>query len=459
MTTNELGQLLLAAGALLLLATVLGQVCVRLRQPKVVGEILAGVLLGPSVLGALAPDVAATVLGEDGGVVRVGLSFLHHLGLLLLMFVAGSSVRRVLGQENRRPTWVMLAVGTPLPFLLVLAASPLLPLDPLVGDAGSRAALVLVLCSAVAVTSIPVISRIFQDLGILRTRFASLILGKAVLEDIALWGVLSIATAIATATLEAEAGDLAGGIARNLVANVVFLTLAMTVMPRVLRHLGRASWNVVARNAPITWLLVVLLTYVWVATVVDVTPVFAAFLAGFALMGGTGRTEEDRLGAPMQQVGAVASAMFVPIYFALVGHRLDFGQRFSATMLVVFLVGSSVVAIATGMLSARIAGFRRLAAFNLAITENARGGPGIVMASVTFEAGIISSAFFTTLVITAVVTSQLCGTWLEHVLRRGWSLLGETPEQEAAWERDHHADDTTTPTTDRPSALPEVHHV
>lgn len=93
-----------------------------------------------------------------------------------------------------------------MPFFLALFAAPLLPLSSLAGTAGSESAVVLVFACAVAVTSIPVITKIFYDLGILHTRFASLMLGAAVLEDIMLWGVLSVATAIAAATV-ASAGE------------------------------------------------------------------------------------------------------------------------------------------------------------------------------------------------------------------------------------------------------------
>ena len=79
-------------------------------------------------------------------------------------------------------------------------------------------------------------------------------------------------------------------------------------------------------------------------------------------------------------------------------------------------------------LAAKLAGFRRLDIFNLAITTNARGGPGIVLASVAFDAGIISAAFYTTLVLTAIITSQMAGLWLRFVLSRGWLLLSTDEE-------------------------------
>src|SRR5258707_15495177 len=88
-----------------------------------------------------------------------------------------------------------------------------------------------------------------------------------------------------------------------------------------------------------------------------------------------------------------------------------------------FIIGSCFVKILSVSLAGRLAGFRRLDLLNLAIVTNARGGPGIVLASVAFDAGIISPEFYTTLVLAAVLTSQAAGAWLDYVLRKGWPLL------------------------------------
>lgn len=426
MSTQTLGSLTLALLLLLTGATVLGQLAARLRQPKVVGEILAGIVLGPSLLGLLAPGVSGQLFGtgqQDAPTVVLG--FLYHLGLLLLMFISGVSVRNVLGRENRRATAWLFGVGTVVPFVLAIALSPALPLDAVVGTAHSRPALVLVFAIATAVTSIPVITKIFFDLGILHTRFASLMLGAAVLEDIALWGVLALATALASAGTSAgsSGAGLAGAVSVHVAVNLAFVVVAMTLAPALLRRLGRARWNVMAGQTPIAWIMAVLLAYVSLAAVLDVTLAFAAFLAGFGIVGGMKNSEYPRFRVPLESINQVSAAVFVPIYFAIVGYRLDFTRGFSLVLLGGFLVGSSLARFGSVWLAARCAGFRGLDVVNLAVTANARGGPGIVLASVAFDAGIINAAFFTTLVVTAVVTSQVCGAWLDVVLRRGRPLL------------------------------------
>src|SRR4051812_5136638 len=157
MSTDSVGLLTLALMLLVACANLLGQVAVRLHQPRVVGEILAGVLLGPSLFGLLAPGASAAIFGDgDTDPATIVLGFLYNLGLLLLMFVSGASVRNVLGKENRKPTAWIVGLGTTLPFFAALLFASLLPLDAFMGSAGSKPALVLVFAIATAVTSIPV---------------------------------------------------------------------------------------------------------------------------------------------------------------------------------------------------------------------------------------------------------------------------------------------------------------
>ncbi len=424
MTNQDLGQAILALLLLMLSANLLGQLFTKLRQPKVVGEILAGILLGPTVLQKVAPGFSADIFGSGKSDPKaIVLTFFYNFGMLMLMFVAGAAAKHLLGKENRKATAFILGLGTPLPFLFALLVAPALPLERFMGSAGSESAVILVFAAAAAVTSIPVITKIFADLGILHTRFASLQLGSAVLEDIGLWGVLSIASAIAAAKLSSTEGALADTIGQHIFVNTAFVLVALFLMPMVLRKLSRARWNPLAENSPIVWMFTVFFGYVALAAALDVTLAFAALLAGYGVMGGMKSTEHARFRAPIHSISEVAGNFFIPVYFALIGYRLDLSKTFDPVMLAAFMLGTSLVVFLCVGLGSRLAGMNWLDTVNLAITQNARGGPGIVMASVAFDAGIINAPFFTTLVLTAVLTSQACGFWLQHVLRKGWPLL------------------------------------
>lgn len=426
MPEQQLGSLTLALLLIVGSATGLGYLFTRLRQPRVVGEILAGIILGPTILGHVAPSFAHWLFGAGkAGTAAVVLDFLYQMGLLLLLFVSGVEVRRVFAtRKARKQTWWLLCVGTSLPFLLTLAVSPFIPLGRLMGTANNRTALLLVLATAAAVTSIPVISKIFADLGILRTRFASLVLGVAMLEDIVLYGVLAVATTLAAASA-AAGSSLAREISVHVAITSAYMVVGLTLAPMVLTRLSRSRFNVLTKASPLAWMIIVLFTYTSIAAALDVKVIFGAFLAGFGLVGGFKGTERERIAKPAEALTSVAFAMFIPIYFAMVGYKLNLSRTFSISLLAAFLVGSTILRFCSAGLAARLAGFRKLDVINIAVTANARGGPGIVLATIAFEANIVSAPFFTALVITAVLTSQISGLWLDYVLRKGWPLLSD----------------------------------
>ena len=432
MSNNEIGNVLLTLSVLLGTAHFIGYVFVRLRQPRLVGEILAGILLGPYVLGRIAPSIFTTLFGgsAEGSETTVVLGFIYWFGLILLMFISGSQVRRVLARENRRETAWILGIGTPLPFFLILALGlfSVLPIDPLVGSAGQKTSTLLILSIAVAVTSIPIISRIFYDLKILHTRFASLILGAAVLEDIILWGVLAVATAIANSATLAQQ-QVVSEVSSHIGTTIAYITLALFLTPRLLMKVSASRWNIFRKSSPLGYIILVMFLYTVVAALVEVNLIFAAFLAGFGVVGGMGGTERERFSKVFESIEQFATSTFIPIYFTLVGYRLVFGTEFSLSMLLIFLAGSSLISLISRGFAAKLAGFRGMDIANIAITMNARGGPGIVLASVAYDAGIINAAFYTTLVLAAVLTSQATGVWLRFVLSRGWPLLSSNPEE------------------------------
>jgi Kef-type K+ transport system membrane component KefB len=430
LSNSDLTSILLILLLLVGLAQLFGYFFVRMRQPKVVGEILAGIVLGPSLIGRL--HFASPLLNI--GTHQLGiLNFVYWLGLLLLMFLSGAETRQLFTREERREVGWLAIVGTGIPFVLGLVFGPWLVRPALAGQNGNRISLIIILAVGVAVTSVPVVSKIFADLKILHTRFARLVLGVAVLEDIVLWLALALATAMAgKTTLNPRQ------MSYHLISTIAFFALGLTIIPRIIKRINKAEFNVLAKNSPVGYAIAVLLAYCVVAGALDVSLVFAAFLAGFAVVHKKRRLFADALDA----IGKVSFAFFIPVYFAIVGLKLDVIRGFSLWMTLAFIVGSCFVKVASVSLAGRFAGFRGLDLLNLAITTNARGGPGIVLASVAFDAGIISQKFYTTLVLAAIITSQIAGAWLDHVLRKGLPLL--TPIGELATD--------TVPTGQRTSA-------
>src|SRR6476659_7975212 len=275
-SNSDLTSILFILLILVGMAQLLGYLFVKLRQPKVVGEILAGVVLGPALVGRLPFASGLTeAIKQQANI----LNFVYWLGLLLLMFLSGAEARQLFTREERREVSWLAIVGTGIPFVLGLVLGPWLVGPALAGPNGNRISLIIILAVGVAVTSVPVVSKIFADLKILHTRFARLVLGVAVLEDIVLWLALAVATAMAgTAALEPRT------LAYHLIATIVFFGLGLTIVPRIIKRVNKSRFNIFAQQSPVAYALAILLAYCAVAGALRVSLVFAAFLAGFSVV-------------------------------------------------------------------------------------------------------------------------------------------------------------------------------
>src|SRR4249920_3029947 len=235
MPSSAIGPLILFLAILLTGAHLLGYLFARLRQPRVIGEILAGCILGPFVLGRWAAYTHFLQLDVAAPQKKAALDLLYYLGLLMLMFLSGAETKALFQRHERKQIGWLASVGTVLPFFITLALGSMLPLGWFMGDKSSHISLLLVMSIAVAVTSIPVISRIFHDLKILHTRFARLVLGVAVLEDIVLWAVLAAATALADSS-----GLPARRIALHIGVTLAYFVLGLAITPRLTKRISKS---------------------------------------------------------------------------------------------------------------------------------------------------------------------------------------------------------------------------
>lgn len=422
LSTSDVAHIMAVVAVAVIAAHSFGYLFTRLRQPAVVGEILAGLLLGPTLLGVLAPDLFAAVLPEDGPV-GITLAAFAQLGLLLLMFVTGGETRVDPTPGERRTVGLVAGTGLVLPFVVGVAVVSLIDHDGLTGPNGTGVTTILVFSIAVAVTSIPVISRIMLDLGILGQPFARLVLSVAAIEDVLLYGVLAVVLSLAhSPTGEFGLWQLLGveltsmSVAYHVVVTIAFVVLFLLYGSRVLRWLLYGPARFLTIRSPAALRIVLLLVVTLVCTLLGINPIFGALLAGFSTR------RADRLGAGPQEASRglpewetirhFSLAFFIPIYFFTVGLQLDLARNLDPVFFLWFFVLCCVVKAASVLLGGLLAGQPLSRAADLSVALNARGGPGIVLATVTLSAGVVSEEFFTAMVLLAVLTSQLAGYWL-----------------------------------------------
>jgi len=420
--------LLAALAALLVAAHALGAVFARFRQPRVIGEIAAGLLLGPTLLGHVAPGLQSRLFPATGATPTV-LGAVYQLGLLLLLFCSGTQIRSVLRRSESKTVGWVFTTGMLLPFLAGIGLLRVLNLRSSWGPHGNAASFLLIFAIAMAVTSIPVISKIMHDLDILDTAFARVVLGVAVAEDVVLYVILAVALGLARGSTGALFGlpsllrispGTPADMTYHVAATLAILAVALAFGPRLYRMTGQSRLNLIRHASPVAYQLIFMLGATLLCLFVGIEGFFGAFVAGIAV----GAAEEASPAATVSIQG-FSFAFFIPVYFAIVGLQLDLLHGFSIAFFLLFFLLACAVKAGSVYLGGRLAGETSGSSLNLAVALNARGGPGIVVASVAYAAGIIGQPFYAALVMLAIVTSLLAGSWLAHIPKE--RLLAEQP--------------------------------
>ncbi len=388
--------LLLQLIVVLTVARGCGWVANRLGQPGVVGEMAAGVLLGPIVMGALLPGVHAALFSAAS---LQGLTALSTFGLVLFMFVIGLELRWPDGvREQIRAAGVVGVASVAAPLALGLAISPLL--YPALAPHGvGYWPFALFMAAALSITAFPVMARILKDRDMTRTRFGQLSLSAAAVVDAIAWILLAFVVALA------GAGDGVGGLVRTslgVVALLAFVFLALKpAFAWLLRtHAADGEPSATVLAALMIGLLVCAMLTEWM----HLHAVFGAFLFG------AGLPRDDRLlRSIVQRLEPISMVVLMPLFFALAGLSTTGGALSVAGLgAMALIIGAAAVGkVAGGALGARAVGYGWRDSLATGALMNARGLMELIVMKIGLDAGLIGHEMFTLLLLMALATTAM----------------------------------------------------
>ncbi|MED1471025.1 cation:proton antiporter [Bacillus salipaludis] len=412
----QVSHFLFAMGCLLALAHILGYLCERIYIPRVIGEVGAGIILGPSLLGYFYPQ-AYQWLFHGFPLEDQLFGLIYQIGLILLMFVSGLKFHTEFEKDDLKITSAITIGSSVLPFIIGWLVTSFIDLNKFVGTANDLLALKLIVCISIAVTSIPVISKIFIDLGIMKTRFAKLVVIIAGLHDILLWVVLGVATnLVAHHSNQLSYSD----VLLSIGTTCLFLVGILFVLRVLFKHLTMNDRNIFFRSSNLGYVLVILFIACVLAYFFHVETIFGALLVGIAAKLYLPGTVSEKI---EEGVSNLSFSWFVPVYFATVGLQLDLAKSFDIYFFIEYLLIATFIQITIVYFTCRLIKLNSLTSLNFGFAMNARGGPGIVLSTVAFMSGIINQEFFAILVMLALVTSWMTGTWLRFVIKNKWDLM------------------------------------
>jgi len=389
---DALGVVLRAMIVIVASARALGVVFRRLGQPPVVGEVLAGIVLGPSLLGWLWPAGATALVPPEAA---PALRVLADVGVVLFMFLVGLELDLGLLARRTRATVAVSHASIVVPFLLGSALA--LWLYPRVGTGDVPfVVFALFLGVAMSVTAFPVLARILRDLGIQRTELGAVALGCAAVDDVTAWILLALVVGVARASLDAAGRTL-------VLAAAYVLVLATVVRPLVARLVRRFDARDDVPESLVAGACVALLASAFVTEAIGIHALFGAFALG-AIVPHDARITADlgrRLGDPVR-------ILLLPAYFAFTGLRTQIGLLAGPTE---WVLAAAVVATASAgkfggsYVAARLTGIAPRMAASLGVLLNTRGLMELVVLNIGLDLGVISPTLFAVMVVMALVTT------------------------------------------------------
>ena len=394
--------LLTALAAVVLLGRILGRLFRSIRQPPVIGEVVAGIVLGPSLLGSLWPDAYAFILPAS---VAPSLGLLSQLGVVLYMFLVGVELDSNIFRGQIRSTATIALASIALPFALGIWLAPRL-YPELAPNAVKYTHFALFVGVAMSITAFPVLARILADRGITQTALGRLALTCAAIADVTAWCLLALVVGVV------QSSDR--GLLTSVLTMAFIAVMFVAVRPVVVR-LSRRWENREPDRGEIAIVLVAALLSALATEAIGVHAIFGAFLFG-AVIPHTGALAQ----ALERRIEYVVTILLLPAFFAFAGMRTEVGLLSSASM---WLTCAVLIVVATAgkfggtLLAARITGHDWRRSTELGLLMNTRGLMELIVLNVGLDLGIISPALFTMMVLMALVTTMATTPLLTAVQR------------------------------------------
>src|SRR6478672_11911227 len=395
---------------LMLVGRMLGEAMVRLRQPAVMGQLIAGLLLGPSFFGLLFPD-AQHALFPKSPEQKAMIDGISQFGILLLLLLTGMETDLKLVRKTGRASVFASLMGIVVPFICGVGLGEMLP-DSLLPDPGKRLITSLFLGTALSIASVKIVAMVVREMNFMRRVVGQVILASAIVDDSIGWIIVSIIFSLALhGSIETVS------LAQSVIGTIVFMVASLTIGRRAVFFIIRwVNDTFVSEFAVITAILVIMGVMALITYLIGVHTVLGAFVAGL-LVG-----ESPILTRHIdEQLRGIITAFFAPVFFGIAGLTADL-TILADPKIALFTIGliliASVGKFTGAFVGAELGGLTKREGFALACGMNARGSTEVIIATVGLSMGALNQDLFTMIVAMAVITTTAMPPTLRWALNR-----------------------------------------
>jgi Kef-type K+ transport system membrane component KefB len=400
---HTIASALIAIAVIMLVARLFGSLAVKVKQPRVMGEVVAGITLGPTILGWLAPGLQATLFPTD---ILPSLGIIANVGLVFYMFLVGLEIDPAQLRGRIGQAAAISNTSVALPMMLGIAVA--LPIYEVVGPEKDFLPFALFMGVAMSITAFPVLARILVERRMLKRPVGALALACAAIDDVTAWFLIALATAVAT---QGGAGDVLQTIGLAVAFCIFMFVLVRPLLGRVSTAFDEAG------RVPGAWIAAIfagVLLSAYITEEIGIAVIFGAFIMGMIMPRNAGLTEDVT-----NRIEDFVVIVLLPVFFAYTGLRTNIGLLdrpvlwlITGVLIVVAVVGKLFGA----AIAARLTGFDWRASFVIGTLMNTRGLTELIVLNLALEKGVITDALFAALVIMALVTTFMAGpmlSWLD----------------------------------------------
>lgn len=398
-------QLLVQLGLMLIMGRLLSELARRLKQPAVVGEILAGIILGPTFLGILQPEWFQSLFPVSSS--STVLDGFVQVAVVMLLFIAGLEVDLHIVLQQGRQAFYTSTFGLIIPFAFGFLTPYFFPGFFGSIDTERHLAFSLFMGTSMAITALPVIARILMDLNIFKSRMGMLVISSAMITDLIGWLVFSVVLGMIG---KAQNFSLLNTIVLTVGFTFLMLTLGRGLLNRLLPWVNKnLAWpgGVLSLSLALCFLAAAFTEYI------GIHAIFGAFIMGVSLGDSEHFSERAK-----EIVHQFINNIFAPLFFVSIGLRVNFGANFDFWLTLFILVIAFAGKILGSGVGTKLGGFTWRESFAAGFGMNARGAIEIILGLVALENGLIDERIFVSLVIMALITSMTSGPLMKWVLKK-----------------------------------------
>jgi Kef-type K+ transport system membrane component KefB len=397
-------------GILLLAGRGLGELMQKFGQPAVMGQLLAGLLLGPSVLGLIWPEFQHALFPNTPEQQSM-INGVSQLGILMLLLLTGMETDLRLVRRVGKAAITVAAAGVAFPFVCGFVLGQMLP-ESILPNPQARLVTSLFLATALSISSIKIVAMVVREMNFMRRDIGQIIVASAILEDLGGWIIIAISFGLASSgTIDLRSVSFA------VIGTLLFLGVSFTVGRRIVFRLIRwTNDHFASEFAVITVILLIMIAMALTTYLIGVQTVLGAFVAG-VLIG-----ESPILTRHIdEQLRGLIAALFMPVFFGLSGLGADLTILKDPGLLwlgAALIVVASVGKFSGAFIGGKLGGLNRQESLALACAMNARGSTEVIVASIGLSAGVFSRNLYTLILGMAVVTTMAMPPMLRWALRR-----------------------------------------